>query len=90
MCTGCCATTAGCSRTEAGVIRDDIERLGKKDALVAISLAPYTRATIELAARASQRGAAVLAVTDSAVSPVAQVASNVLLCGAGGRRSSTR
>lgn len=67
-----------------GVLRDDVERLGRKDALVAISLAPYTRATLELATRARERGTAVLAVTDSPVSPIAQLARHVLLCRAGG------
>lgn len=67
-----------------GVLRDDVERLGRKDALVAISLAPYTRATLEIASRARERGTSVLAVTDSPVSPIAQLARHVLLCRAGG------
>lgn len=67
-----------------GTIRDEVERLGKRDAVVAISLAPYTRATVDLAARAAERGTAVLAITDSLVSPIAQIASRSLLCRAGG------
>jgi DNA-binding MurR/RpiR family transcriptional regulator len=67
-----------------GVISDDVDRLGKKDALVVVSLTPYTRATVELADQARERGAAVLAVTDSPVSPVAQIADHVLRCWAGG------
>jgi DNA-binding MurR/RpiR family transcriptional regulator len=67
-----------------GVLRDDVERLGPGDALVAVSLAPYTRATLDVAAIAHARGVAVLAITDSVVAPVAPHARHLLLCRAGG------
>ncbi|HEX4883746.1 MAG TPA: MurR/RpiR family transcriptional regulator [Casimicrobiaceae bacterium] len=67
-----------------GVLRDDVERLSGDDALVAVSLAPYTRTTLDVAALAHERGIAVLAITDSVVAPIASLARHVLLCRAGG------
>jgi DNA-binding MurR/RpiR family transcriptional regulator len=42
-----------------------------RDALVAISFTPYTPMTVELTARAAERGMPVVAITDSAFSPLA-------------------
>lgn len=44
--------------------------VGPEDALVAISFAPYTQATVELAAHAGRVGAPVVAVTDTLASPL--------------------
>jgi DNA-binding MurR/RpiR family transcriptional regulator len=62
-----------------GTLRDQAARLSTGDALVAISLAPYTRATVEAVDAAARRGATILALTDSSVSPIAQRASRLLL-----------
>lgn len=43
---------------------------GKRDALVAVSFAPYTPATVELSAQASARKVPVIAITDSPLSPL--------------------
>jgi DNA-binding MurR/RpiR family transcriptional regulator len=67
-----------------GALRDHAARLSRGDALIAISLAPYTRATVEAVEAAEQRGASILALTDSAVSPIAHRARHVLLFGADG------
>ena len=50
------------------------EQLGsatKRDALIAISFTPYTPLTVELADKAAARGVPVIALTDSAFSPLA-------------------
>ncbi len=54
-------------------------RIAPGDALVAVSVSPYTKATVELARLASSRGAALVAVTDSEVSPLARIARDVVL-----------
>lgn len=62
-----------------GALRDHAARLSRGDALVAISIAPYTRATVEAVDVAQQRGVTILALTDSAVSPLARAARHALL-----------
>jgi len=62
-----------------GALRDHAARLSAGDALIAISLAPYTRATVEAVEVAQRRGATIFALTDSAVSPLARAARHVLL-----------
>lgn len=52
---------------QAGFITED-------DALIAISFTPYTPSTIETATRIGQRGVPILAITDSAFSPLAPLA----------------
>lgn len=52
---------------QAGFITED-------DALIAISFTPYTPSTIETATRIGQRGVPILAITDSAFSPLAPIA----------------
>jgi len=47
---------------------------GKRDALVAVSFAPYTPATVELAAQAAGRKVPVIAITDSPLSPLSPTA----------------
>lgn len=58
---------------------DALRHAGPRDALLAVSVAPYTRATVEAARLASARGVSVLAITDSRVSPIAAVARKVVL-----------
>lgn len=43
---------------------------GKRDALIAVSFAPYTPATVDLAAQAAGRKVPVIAITDSPLSPL--------------------
>lgn len=62
----------------AGVGRDPIRAAGPKDVLFAVSIAPYTRATIEAARYAHARGVPIVAVTDSEVSPLAQLAADTI------------
>jgi DNA-binding MurR/RpiR family transcriptional regulator len=48
------------------------------DALLALSLPPYTRETIQLARYAKSRGARILALTDAPISPLAALADHAL------------
>lgn len=53
-------------------------RIAEGDVLLAVSVAPYTKATVDLARLATSRGAALIAVTDSEVSPLARIARDVV------------
>ncbi|MBE7183010.1 MAG: MurR/RpiR family transcriptional regulator [Methylobacterium mesophilicum] len=61
--------------SSAGLDPEIMGFAGPKDALVAISFAPYVPATVERARDAVARGVPVVAITDSAFSPLAQTAS---------------
>lgn len=54
-------------------------RIAEGDVLLAVSVSPYTKATVDLARLAISRGAKLVAVTDSEVSPLGRIASNVVL-----------
>jgi DNA-binding MurR/RpiR family transcriptional regulator len=58
----------------AGVGTDPIRAATSRDVLFAVSVAPYTRATIDMAQYAHSQGIPIVAITDSAVAPLAQVA----------------
>jgi len=62
-----------------GTGADALRDAGKGDALLAISVKPYTRTTVEITRYAARRGVAVVAITDSAVSPLARLASAAIL-----------
>jgi len=62
-----------------GTLADQITRLMPEDVVVAISQAPYTRQTVEGVLLAHQQQAQVVALTDSALSPIARAARHVLL-----------
>jgi DNA-binding MurR/RpiR family transcriptional regulator len=49
---------------------EQLVQAGRRDALVAISFAPYTPATVELTAGAATRKVPVIAITDSPLSPL--------------------
>lgn len=68
----------------AGVGTDPIRAASEQDVLFAVSVAPYTRATVELAHYAHLRHVPIVAVTDSAVSPLAQIAQAAILVPTGG------
>mgnify|MGYP001573147233 CR=1 FL=1 len=53
--------------------------LGPEDVLVAISFAPYSRECLDVARQAQERGARVVALTDSAASPLARMAAHTAL-----------
>ena len=61
-----------------GIGVDAIAKAGPGDVLLAASVLPYTRTTIEIAEYAQTLGVSVIAVTDSEVSPLAQIAANII------------
>jgi DNA-binding MurR/RpiR family transcriptional regulator len=58
---------------------DALARATSRDVLLVASVMPYTRLTIELAEYAVGQGIAVVAITDSEVAPLAQIAQNVVI-----------
>lgn len=62
-----------------GTIADQVMQIGAGDMLVAVSQSPYTRQTVESVALARRHGAQLVALTDSALSPIARGAHHVLL-----------
>jgi DNA-binding MurR/RpiR family transcriptional regulator len=63
-----------------GTLFDQLDLLSRDDLLVAITIYPYTRRTVEAVRRAAQAGIRVVALTDSAVAPIARGAWQQLLC----------
>lgn len=57
-----------------GIGADWLNEMGAADVVVAATCTPYTRQTIDLAAASKERGAAIVAVTDSHASPLARIA----------------
>ena len=57
-----------------GLGPEELAQAGAGDALVAISFAPYAPFTVDLAKRARRAGVPVVAITDSALSPLAGLA----------------
>ena len=55
-----------------GALQDQLDQLSTGEMLVAVSLAPYTRRTVQAVEQCAARGVAVLALTDSALSPIAR------------------
>jgi DNA-binding MurR/RpiR family transcriptional regulator len=61
--------------SDAGIsLATDIAQLGRDTLLIAIDLWRYVRSTMEAAQAARRRGARVIAITDTIVSPLAQIA----------------
>ena len=64
-----------------GTVADGIRGIGPRDALVSISMEPYTRNTVATAQYAEKCGARVVALTDGKLSPLARHASVLLAFG---------
>lgn len=58
---------------------DALRGIGPKDVLLAVTMSPYARETAKAATYAAGRGAKVIAITDSEVSPLASVASETII-----------
>lgn len=63
----------------AGTGLDPLRNVGPGDAMLAVSVAPYMRATVEGADYATGRGAALVAITDSPASPLARIAREAII-----------
>ena len=64
-----------------GIATDALRTIGPADVLLAISVKPYTRQTLQAVRYADKRGARVIAVTDSEVSPLAMLVRETLVVG---------
>jgi DNA-binding MurR/RpiR family transcriptional regulator len=62
-----------------GIATDTLRTIGPADVLLAISVKPYTRQTLQAVRYAGKRGAQVIAVTDSEVSPLVSLAKQTLI-----------
>jgi len=62
-----------------GAFADGIRGIGRKDALLAVGFEPYARETVLAARFGRGQGAAVVAITDSAVSPIGIDAAEALI-----------
>lgn len=58
---------------------DALARATGRDVLLVASVLPYTRLTVELAEYAMEQGVAVVAITDSEVAPLAQIAQHAVI-----------
>lgn len=67
-----------------GTFADGMRGIGDKDAMLIFSLEPYTSGVIEAATYAVERGAELVAITDSLVSPLAALTPHLLLVGTDG------
>ena len=64
---------------EAGTLEMQLRSVGKGHATVVVSFAPYSREAVRVAEAAWEQGSKLVAITDSAVSPIALNADQVLL-----------
>lgn len=64
-----------------GIATDTLRTIGPADVLLAISVKPYTRQTLHAVRYADKRGARIIAVTDSEVSPLATLAKETIIVG---------
>jgi len=64
---------------EAGAIFEQLFRIGPGDVMLAISFPRYSKATINTAKFAKDRGATILGITDNELSPLGQMSSAAVL-----------
>jgi DNA-binding MurR/RpiR family transcriptional regulator len=62
----------------AGLARQQIQAIGPKDLLIAVSYQPYADETVQAVETAAASGGKVLAISDSLVSPIAKPATLTL------------
>lgn len=62
----------------AGLTKQQVQTIGPRDLLIAVSYHPYAEETVQAVEMAGQRGARILSISDSLVSPIAKPASLVL------------
>lgn len=67
-----------------GTFADGLRGIGEDDAMLIFSLEPYTADVVEAATYAVERGAELVAVSDSLVSPMAALTPHLLLVGTDG------
>ena len=65
--------------TRAGIFADQLRSIGDQDSMLVVSFPPYTQLTIDAVHYAADAGAQIVAVTDSEVSPAADVARHTIV-----------
>lgn len=65
--------------TRAGMLADQLRDIDKQDALLVISIPPYTQLTIDAAEFAAESDMQIVAITDSPLSPAARLAKHTLI-----------
>ena len=65
-------------QNDGGVFADELRDLRRGDVLISISVAPYSKNVVEAACFALEKGAKVLAITDSKFSQLGRVAHEIL------------
>jgi len=63
----------------AGIFADQLRGISDEDSLFVVSFAPYTQMTIDAVDYAAEAAAKIVAVTDSPISPVANMAAHVIV-----------
>ncbi|MBR0706975.1 MurR/RpiR family transcriptional regulator [Bradyrhizobium liaoningense] len=63
----------------AGIGLDPLQSVTSRDVLIAVSVAPYARATVEAVQYAADKNVPIVAITDSFVSPLAALARETIL-----------
>ncbi len=61
-----------------GTFADSLREIGRRDVLLAIGMAPYSAAAVKAVDYAAERGAQVIAMTDTPLSPLARRATHIL------------
>jgi len=64
-----------------GTFADRLRGISSEDAMLVFSFEPYSRGAVEAAEFAATRGAAIVAVTDSLISPLSSLTRHMLLVG---------
>lgn len=62
-----------------GIANDALHSIGPEDVLLAVTVSPYARFTMQAAEFAVSRGAKLVAITDSELSPIANLTRTVIL-----------
>jgi DNA-binding MurR/RpiR family transcriptional regulator len=62
-----------------GMVMEQVRSIGRGDAIVAISFTPYGKETLACVRHAHRRGAKAIVLTDSRMSPLARIASALLV-----------
>ena len=62
----------------AGLTRQQVQTIGPKDLLIAVSYQPYAEESVQAVEIAADKGARILSISDSLVSPIAKLATLVL------------
>lgn len=62
----------------AGLAKQQVQTIGPKDLLIAVSYHPYAEETVQAVEIAADKGAKILSISDSLVSPIAKAATTVL------------